>query len=94
MLASVARLDSTPTCPGCPLCFFMGQAQRLFRDRLADSESRTRFDGMLNAQLRSVWSHTADLAGVRGLGGSDVFVVDLVQCSWCFVVFGLVPSNE
>lgn len=41
------------------------QAQRLFRDRLADSDSRTRFDGMLTTQLRSVWSHTADLTGVR-----------------------------
>ncbi|CAM9408681.1 unnamed protein product, partial [Ectocarpus fasciculatus] len=40
------------------------EAQRLFRDRLADSDSRTRFDGMLNAQLRSVWGHTADLTGV------------------------------
>ena len=40
------------------------QAQRLFRDRLADSESRTRFDGMLNAQLRSTWNHTANLTGV------------------------------
>lgn len=41
------------------------QAQRLFRDRLVDSDSRTRFDGMLNAQLRSVWGHTTDLTGVR-----------------------------
>lgn len=46
-------------------CFLaLSQAQRLFRDRLADSDSRTRFDGMLTAQLRSVWSHTADLTGV------------------------------
>lgn len=40
------------------------QAQRLFRDRLADSESKKRFDGMLTAQLRSSWGHTADLNGV------------------------------
>ncbi|CAM9131219.1 unnamed protein product, partial [Ectocarpus sp. 4 AP-2014] len=40
------------------------EAQRLFRDRLADSDSRTRFDGMLNGQLRSVWGHTADLTGI------------------------------
>lgn len=44
---------------------FHFQAQRLFRDRLADSESRTRFDGMLNAQLRASWGHTATLNGVR-----------------------------
>ncbi|CAM9278979.1 unnamed protein product, partial [Hapterophycus canaliculatus] len=40
------------------------EAQRLFRDRLVDADSRTRFDGMLNTQLRSVWGHTADLTGV------------------------------
>lgn len=44
---------------------FHFQAQRLFRDRLADSESRTRFDGMLNAQLRASWGHTANLNEVR-----------------------------
>lgn len=56
----------TTAWPGCILRLFSrDQAQRLFRDRLADTESRTRFDGMLNAQLRSVWSHTADLTGVR-----------------------------
>lgn len=30
-----------------------------------DSDSRARFDGMLNAQLRSSWGHTAELTGVR-----------------------------
>ena len=40
------------------------QAQRLFRDRLADPESKKRFDGMLTTQLRSSWGHTADLNGV------------------------------
>ncbi|CAM9375243.1 unnamed protein product, partial [Choristocarpus tenellus] len=31
------------------------EAQRLFKDRLVDPESEGRFEGMLNAQLRSVW---------------------------------------
>ncbi|CAM9184751.1 unnamed protein product, partial [Discosporangium mesarthrocarpum] len=40
------------------------EAQRLFRDRLVDPEAEGRFDGMLNAQLRSVWRHTPSLAEV------------------------------
>ncbi|CAN0042899.1 unnamed protein product [Ascophyllum nodosum] len=40
------------------------EAHRLFSDRLVDSKQRARFDGMLKAQLRSSWGHTADLVGV------------------------------
>ena len=40
------------------------QAQRLFRDRLADPDSEKRFNGMLDAQFRSSWGHTAELTGV------------------------------
>ena len=45
--------------------FTLLQAHRLFSDRLVDSKQRARFDGMLKAQLRSSWGHTADLVGVR-----------------------------
>lgn len=43
------------------------QAQRLFRDRLVDDEARTRFDGMLGAQMRSAWGHTPNLARVGSM---------------------------
>ncbi|CAM9392956.1 unnamed protein product, partial [Phaeothamnion confervicola] len=40
------------------------EAQRLFRDRLVDSDSVARFDSMLGNQLRTAWRHggSADLA--------------------------------
>lgn len=38
------------------------EAQRLFRDRLVDAESESRFDSLLAGLLRAHWKHTPDLA--------------------------------
>ena len=56
---------------------FAYEARRIFRDRLVDTESRGRFDSILNSLLRTQWHHTADindcfftgLAGASSLGG-------------------------
>jgi dynein heavy chain 2 len=50
------------------------EAQRLFRDRLVDSDSRAKFDGMLFPLLRAQWGYTCNLrdtyySTLAGVGG-------------------------
>tara|TARA_B110000091_G_scaffold199866_1_gene230119 strand:- start:810 stop:8225 length:7416 start_codon:yes stop_codon:yes gene_type:complete len=52
---------------------FSYEARRIFRDRLVDVESQSRFDSILNSLLRTQWHHTSDINDTffTGLGGAS-----------------------